>query len=55
MKGVSFGELKAKAAKDFFNAWREARNYGMELFFSETGEKIDIGDVEIGDISIKGE
>ena len=55
MGGINFGELKAKAAKDFFDAWRKARSYGMELFFSETGEKIDMGDVEIGDISVKGE
>ena len=42
-------ELKEKAIKDFFKAWREIYSYGLEVFNATTYEKIDIGDIIIDD------
>ena len=44
---ATLGELKEKAIKDFFKAWRDIRSYDLELFMAETYQKIDMGDVVI--------
>ena len=44
---ATLGELKEKAIKDFFKAWRDIRSYDLELFMAETYQKIDVGDVVI--------